>query len=204
MKFYKNVIILGIIVVLLSAAYFITERKNAQSAIETSTANKIKILNLKLDDISKIEINNKREKLLFEKKQGKWVLVEPADIKYDQAVANGLPLSIFYITANKLIAEKSTDFTQYGLDNPAIISISTPGGKNSTLEIGNLTSSKDSYYAKLNESSSIYTIDKNKVESILLTQNAVKDKNVLSLSRELRPRMLAEDITRVTLKKIVH
>ncbi|MDP4179234.1 MAG: DUF4340 domain-containing protein [Bacillota bacterium] len=197
MKFYKNAVILLIIVVILSVTYFISTRK----ASNTTEADKIKIFNFNVEDIKKIEINNKGDKLLFQKESNKWALIQPSDIIYDESAANGLPLNIFYITANKLITEKSNDIAQYGLDNPALVSISTSNNKTDILEIGNLTSSKDNYYAKLKESNKIYTIDKNKIDSILFTKKTIKDKNVLSFRRELRPKTLAEDITSVTLQK---
>jgi len=202
MKLYKNAIILVIVSLLLVASYFVTNKKNSNKNVQDGTnLSTIKVLNLNPDNITEIETDNKKDKLIFKKSENKWKLIEPSDIKYDQALADGLPLSIFYVTASKLIAEKVDDPAQYGLDNPSVISIKTTDGKLNILEIGDETSNKDSYYFKVKGNDKVYIIDKNKVDAILMTTKGIRDKNVLALRRELQSRMLADDISFLTIKK---
>lgn len=202
MKLYRNAFILLAVVVLLGAVYFVTSRKSAAENLQNfSQTNTIKVLNLNTDTIKEIDIEHKKERLVFLKKENKWTLAEPSDLKYDQTLADGLPLSIFYFTASKVIEEKANDLAQYGLDNPSVLSVKTEDGKLGILEIGNQTSSKDSYYLKIKDSDKVYIIDKTKVDSILLTPKSIKDKNVLSLRRELQSRKLADDIVSLSMEK---
>lgn len=200
MKLYKNAIFLFLVVALLSIIYFIILRKNnIENNIQTQ--NKINILTLDSNDISEIDIDNKKDIFVYKKIKGIWKLTQPSDIRYDQAVADGLPLSIFYASASKKISDNEHNLEQYGLKNPAVITLKESNLKQNVLKIGKLNSTKDSYYVKLDNSSAVYIMNRAKVESILLTKNKVKDKNVLVFRRELRPKMLAEDITEVTLEK---
>lgn len=202
MKLYRNAITLLAVVLLLGATYFVTNnKKNADNLESSSQSETIKVLNLNPDTIHEIVIEHQNERLVFLKKENKWMLTEPSNINYDQVLADGLPLSILYFTASKQITEKADDLAQYGLDNPSIISVKTSDGKSEILEIGKLTSSKDSYYFKNKDSDKIYIIDKTKVDSVLLTSNSIKDKNVLSLKRELQSRMLADDIVSIVMQK---
>lgn len=202
MKLYKNALILLVIVILLSTIYFVIgKKKSIENLSNASKTGGIKILNFKLDTITEIDINNKEEKLVFLKSENKWKLSSPSDIKYDQTAADSLPLGMFYLEASKIVSEKATDIAQYGLDNPSSISVQITDGSLTILDIGNLTSSKDSYYSKIQGNDNIYIIDKNKIDSVLLTKKRIKDKNVLSLRRELRLQMLAEDIVNLTMEK---
>jgi len=202
MKLYKNTIILVIVGLLLFASYFVTNMKNLKKSVQDDNKlGTIKVLNLNQNNITEIEIDNKKNKLIFKKSENKWKLTEPSDIKYDQALADGLPLSIFYFTANKVISEKADDLGQYGLDNPSIISIKTEDGKLNILEIGDETSDKDSYYFKVKGNDEVYIIDKDKVDALLLTTKSIRDKNVLSLRRELQSRMIADDILTLSMRK---
>lgn len=200
MKIYKRTGILILIAVFLAVLYFISSKKN-ETESNLSEENKINIIKLNSNSITEIDIDNKIDNLIFKRLANNWELIKPSDIKYDQAVADGLPLSIFYATASKEISKNSQDLGQYGLKNPSKITLKTNDSREKVLEIGNLNSTNDSYYVKLKDSNEIYIMDKNKINSILLTKNAVKDKNILSLKRQLKSKMVAEDISEVTLEK---
>ncbi|MGV8906565.1 MAG: DUF4340 domain-containing protein [Acetobacterium sp.] len=202
MKLYKNALILLAVVVLLGTAYFIINGKNSDgNSQDLSQANTIQVLNVNIDTMSEIDIEHNNERLVFVKNENKWTLTEPANINYDQGLADGLPLSILYFTASKVITEQTNDLSQYGLDNPSVVSVKTTDGKTVILEIGNLTSSKDSYYLKNKDSDKVYIIDKAKVDSILLTLKSIKDKNVLNLERDLQSTILADDMISLSLEK---
>ncbi|OPY58387.1 MAG: hypothetical protein A4E55_00971 [Pelotomaculum sp. PtaU1.Bin035] len=202
MKLYRNAIILAAVAVLLLVIYLLPAGKNrAGNHPYQNNDGTINLLNIDLDKVNEIDIDNKNNKLVFVKKEDGWALAEPSGIKYDQSVADGLPLSIFYLASVKTIDEKSNDLSEYGLDHPSVISVKTVDGNFNTLKVGNLASAKDGYYVKVNNGGKIYIIDRDKANSILLTKTSVKDKNVLSFNRELRPRMLADDIFSVTMEK---
>lgn len=199
MKLYKNAVILFFAAVLLLIVYLIIGTKSSNNNSETE--NKINIITLDTKNITEVDIYNKKDTFVYKKIKNTWKLTDPSDIKYDQAVADGLPLCIYYAAASKKVCDNAKNLEQYGLKGPSEVTLKTNDGKQNVLEIGNLNSTKDSYYVKLNSSNAVYVMDKNKIEALLLTRNIVKDKNVLSFRREFRPKMLAQDIKEVTLEK---
>jgi hypothetical protein len=106
-----------------------------------------------------------------------------------------------YIAANKEVARNKTDLSPYGLDKPVSISVKSRDGKVKILEIGNITSSKEDYYARVRGSDRIYTVPAQKAEAILLTKNRVKDKNVLALAEYKKVAVRGDDIKSIILER---
>ncbi len=192
MKLYKSTAILLAIAFILGAVFFLLSKKDGR---EYPIKKDTQALKADLNDISEIGIEHKGESFKISRTGSKWTLLEPSGIKYDQAVIDGLPLSLEYLSFNKLICENPAELSTYGLDRPSLITVKTSSKKAFTIEVGNPTSTGENYYIKVKDDNKVYTIDGEKADSILLTKSRVKDKNVLSFRRELKLKTLAEDIS---------
>lgn len=195
MKLYKNTAILLVIALILGAAFFVLNKKNLK---EEPLKKDTQLLKVDLNNISEIYVEHKNEIFKIGHVKSKWVLLKPSDIGYDQGVIDGLPLCMEYLSYDKLISENPTELLEYGLDKPFLVSVKTFDGRTVAIEIGNPTSTGENHYARLKGEYNIYTIDSEKVDSLLLTKNKIKDKNVLSFRREMKLKTLAEDISRLS------
>lgn len=196
----KTAVIVGIAVILL-ITYQITASRVGNAANDKSPHNLWEVGAEDIDEITIQYPEEKGEKLVFTKGQDTWKLTEPIGLKYNQALADGLPLSLAYLTSEKKVADEKADVSEFGLDTPISIKFKTTDGKMHELLIGNKTSTKESYYFRTGENNGIYTISAEKAESILLTAKTVRDKNVLDLQKEQRLKVLADEIKSLTVEK---
>jgi hypothetical protein len=87
------------------------------------------------------------------------------------------------ITADKLIENKATNLSQYGLDNPVLeIVISSGASKTQTLEVGNKTPTQDDYYLMDKASNKVVTVSSYTVDQFMDAKNAIRDKTLFNLT----------------------
>jgi len=202
MRQYRNLAAVIVIAVILAGIYYLVSNKDSLEGQEAkSGSNTIKVMEIQLEQITEIDIDNKGEKFVLVKGPDKWSLTEPANIKYEQTVVEGMPLNLLYLSAAKVVTEKLDDPVEYGLAQPATISIKSVDGETRVLKIGNLTSTKDGYYAQAAGSEKVYTISPKTAASLLLTKNSIKDRNVLSLADNKKLYTRADDIKSLTLER---
>ena len=185
MKLYRNAIILVVIVALLGCAYYFLNRsKNTGDNTDTSTDDIIKILDYTTDNIKSVTLKNSEGTFVIVKKDTNWVLSSPTDFTADSSVMSGIVINAATVIADKVIEENAADLAQYGLDKPVDIMVSLNDGKEKTLQIGNLTPTKGSYYVKLKDSSKIYTVSTYTAEQLLVKRNDMKDKVLFTIKSE--------------------
>lgn len=177
MRPYRNAVILIVVVGLLFGAYmFINKQKPADSKNKPADSNAIKITEIDKDKIVAMTIENKGEKLVFEKKDKDWVLTSPSNIKYDATKIDTIAVRAASLSADKVIEENATDLDQYGLKNPVTVAIKISDGTGKNFEIGDETPTKDAYYFKLNDNNKVYIVSNNIAETFIITKNDIKDK----------------------------
>ncbi len=201
MKHYKNTIILGIIVLLLAAAYFSYDKKSSSQISATGNVNSFKIFDLDLKAIKTIFIENKGESFIIAKHSNNWVLEKPSDIRYDQSIIDALPLSLYYLTADKLIAKEAEHPENYGFNNPLRITVRYPYEKAAVLEIGSPTATGEGCYARVSGSNTVYLLNSGKAAPFFITSSSIKDKNVLALHDYKKIYNKIDEINSVTLER---
>src|SRR4029077_9499491 len=81
-----------------------------------------KILSLKQDDISGLQIKKKggEELDLSKGDAGKWQITAPKPLGADQEAVSSLLSSVSSLNADRLVEDKAADVSQYGLAQPAL------------------------------------------------------------------------------------
>ena len=119
--------------------------------------------------------------------------LQPRDFDYNSTEVRSIVYNIYSITAVRLVEEAAADFAQYGLDKPVTVTVSTNGGAEYTLEIGNKTPSSDNRYARLKDSPKVYTIGSYEAGKLVFERVALRSKEIFASS--------SEDITKVVTYK---
>lgn len=186
MRLNRNVIILLVVLGLLVGAYaFVSNMKPEPVKSDAPEVKTEKILEVQKDKITEISITNKDAKFVFEQKnknekEKEWVLVAPKDLKADAKKIDSIASNLSYITAEKVIEESASDLAKYGLDKPVEITVKYDGGVK-TVELGNMTSTKDAYYIKEKGSNKVYTISSYTGDSLKVEKNDLRDNTLYTI-----------------------
>ncbi|MCX8129097.1 MAG: DUF4340 domain-containing protein [Clostridia bacterium] len=197
MKLYRNAIILVVVLGLLIGAYVILKNKEGSSDTAqagTTETKEIEIINIGSEKAKEITIEGKDGKLVLEKKDKEWVLVQAGDIKTDKTLLEGLVSDAASLKADKVVEEKAADLSKYGLSSPSVIvSVKAGDGTVKVFELGNQTPLKDGYYVRLKDSDKVYTIGSYTGDKFLKPKNSIRDKKLFQGT--------VEDITAFSMEK---
>ena len=163
-----------------------------------ASADAPKILELKEDNVARIEIAKKDAKpVVLEKVQeGNWKMTSPQPLAADQDAVRSVVSTVTSLDSNRLIEEKAGDLATYGLNAPAIeVNIGQKGGKNTKLLIGDETPTGGNFFVKLADNPRILTIASYTKTSLDKTPWDLRDKRLLTFDSEKLTRL------RLTAKK---
>jgi len=184
MKFYRNAIILVVIVALLAGAYVLVRNIKANQPGTSETKQYDKLTDFISTDIESVTLKNKSGTFVIVKKDEDWALSEPADIRYDSSVLSSIVINSASIVADKVIEEDAQDLSIYGLDDPAIVTVKSKDGTSVTLEIGNQTPTGGGYYTKLQGKNKVYMISKYTGDKLLSGKNEIRTKQLFDMTTD--------------------
>ncbi|MGI6668652.1 MAG: DUF4340 domain-containing protein [Acetivibrionales bacterium] len=192
MKFYKNAIILVLIVALLAGVYVFVLKTRPES--EDNTSDLLKLTDYISSDVESVTLENPDGTFVIVRKDDEWVLSSPSDLKYDSSVLSSIVINAASITADRLVEENAQDIAKYGLDDPVIVRMKTKDGKETVLEVGDRTPTKSGYYIKFAGENDVYIIgtytgnylvtDRNGMRSKQLFDFELDDINTLAMNRK--------------------
>ncbi len=152
----------------------------AKASIDTPP----RILSLKQEDISKIAIKKKggEELDLAKGDAGKWQITAPKALGADQEAVSSLLSSVSALNADRLVEDKATDLSQYGLAQPSLeLDVTTKDGKPQKLFLGDDTPAGSAVFAKLDGDPRVFTIASYNKTSMDKTANDLRDRRLLTL-----------------------
>lgn len=185
MKLYRNAIILVVILGVLAGSYvFLKNRETGGTAKDEGNSDIVKIIDVELSKIKEMTVENAEGVFKFVKKDEEWAISSPEGLKVDKTAINGIATNIYSVSADKLVEENPSDLSQYGLDDPAVITIKMENGETKALELGAQTPTKTGYYAREKGSSKVYVIDSYTGGKLDITKNSIRDKAIFSVKQE--------------------
>lgn len=181
MKRWRNVIILGLVLAVLLAAYFLLKggepgAEPGPSSTPEDNPEAVRMLDLEREDIVKILLEYDGAELVLNLKEED---VEVKTIEDDGTetittnkvkvwVSDAFPLEqsvvsdILYggvnSTTNRLIESDPEDLSIYGLDEPVSVTFFDAEGNSQTIEVGNSTPTGDYYYVKKGDGKEVFTL----------------------------------------------
>lgn len=181
-------LMLGTLVLLALAAgvYFSNKQKSAEAAKPPADAPP-KILTLPERDIAKIALKkHDADEIILEKNTaGKWQITFPKVYGADQEAANQLSSSVGTVTSDKLIEDKASDLSAYGLKAPNIeIDVTTTKGATKRLRIGDDAPANGGTYVALDGDPRVFTVVGYTKTSLDKSLNDLRDKRLLTFEQD--------------------
>lgn len=147
----RNTIIVLILFALVGGYAFIVGHYSTPEATR-------KLLDIKSDDIAKIELKYSDRDIVLERdKGGPWRLTKPIGADADQSQANNLANAIATTSVERTVDEKPTDLKAFELEHPKTIVTVTTFDKKTlpSIEVGRTTPIGFNAYVKLNDSPAV-------------------------------------------------
>jgi len=176
-------------VVLLAAlgvGLYFSNRQKAAEAAKPPADTTPKILSLSDGDISKIDLKKKgAEETDVAKAGGKWQITAPKAYPADQDAANQLVSSAANVSSDRVVEDKASNLSAYGLNAPSLeVDITGKGGKVSKLLIGDDTPTNSGSYAMLQGDPRVFTVASYVKSGLDKSVNDLRDKRLLTFDQD--------------------
>ena len=180
-----------LVLVGLGVAVWYTEKHPPQPKSDTKTET-AKVLTLKDDEFKKIRITKAAgETVTLEKADdGKWRLTEPRSYKADESSVSSMVSNLGSLSADRVVAEKNTDWTTFGLDpGKLVVQVGLKDGKEKKLTLGDDVPAGSGVYARLGGDDRLFTIGSYIKSSFDKSPQDLRDKRILPFDPEKTTRV---------------
>jgi len=176
-----------IVLAALGGALYWSNRKQKAEAAKPATDTATKILSVPEDQIKEVTLKKTGAEptVLRKGADGKWQIAAPKPERADQDTAKTLVSSLVTLNADKVVEDKATDLSAYGLNTPTLdVTVTKKDGKSQELLVGDETPTSGGTYAKLAGDPHVYTIAGYVKTSIDKTPNDLRDKRLLTFDQD--------------------
>lgn len=176
-----------IVLAALGGALYWSNRKQKAEAAKPSAGTTTKILTIPEDQIKEVTLKKTGAEptVLQMGADGKWQLTEPKAQRADQDTAKSLVSSLSTLNADKVVEDKATDLSPYGLNSPTLdVAVLKKDGKSQDFLVGDDTPTGGGAYAKLAGDPHVYTIASYVKSSLDKTPNDLRDKRLLTFDQD--------------------
>lgn len=190
MKFYRNAIILLVILAALGAAYAYMPKQNEKEKDEKEVSVKV----FPKDSISEVELQNQKGLLSLTKDDSEWKMSKPKSYKLDKVSTESFIEKVYSFKAQSVVEENAQDLDNFGLVKPkATLTVKTSDGKSTVFTLGDETTIGEGYYLKTSEGNTVYNIDSSMAGELLRSTSEFRDKALFGFK--------PEDVTSLMLMK---
>ncbi|MFN7998985.1 MAG: DUF4340 domain-containing protein [Bryobacteraceae bacterium] len=183
----RGLLVAVVVLALLGGALYWSNRKQKAEAAKPSTDTTTKVLSIPEDQIKEVRIKKVGADTTVVRKgdDGKWQIVEPKPLRADQDSVNSLASSLASLNADKVVEDKATDLSSYGLNTPTMdVTVTKKDGKSQDVLVGDETPTGSGAYAKLANDPHVYTIASYVKTGLEKTSNDLRDKRLLTFDQD--------------------
>ena len=184
----KGLLIAVVLLAVLAGVIYWGNKKEATPGADTKAAKDTttKLLSIPAGDFQEIRIKKLTNEVeVLKLVDGKWRITEPRPLPADVDAVVSMINTMGTLAADKTIDENATDLAPYGLSIPTLeITVTTKSGPQPALLIGDTTPTNSGAYAKMANSSKVYTIATFLKTSFDKTVNELRDKRLLTFEPE--------------------
>ena len=155
----------------------------ADSAVKASADTPPKILSLDQLNIASLAIHHADSPTvdLSRNSSGSWQITAPKQLSVDQESVSSVLSSVSSLTADRLLEDKATNLSSYGLANPALeVDVTLKDNKTQKLLVGDKTPSGNAYYAVLGGDPRLFTIAGYDKTNLDKSADDLRDKRLLT------------------------
>lgn len=167
--------------------YWSNHRKPSTSSVTSAAESSPKVLDIKPADIVGIKIAKKdgQELALSKNASGKWQITSPKPSAADQEAVSSLISSLSPLNSDRLLEEKATDLSAYGLAKPAAeISVTEKNNKSEDLLLGDDTPTSSGTYAAVKGDPRVFIVASYNKTALDKGENDLRDKRLLTFDAE--------------------
>ncbi|MBQ8920727.1 MAG: DUF4340 domain-containing protein [Oscillospiraceae bacterium] len=180
MKQLKWIIILAVTTVLLTVVFLIVDSKSKQRVKQQKAAEGKQLYSIDIDLVTRIVIDNEEGHFAFDwgMESGTWELVSADQFNLNVYAVQAICNAFCDLSSEKTVAFDCQDTSVYGFDNPVKVQVYTTetGSENPyILYVGDNTPTYESYYAMVDGSNDVYTIDYNSGSMFCVAKNTLKN-----------------------------
>src|SRR5215471_8399934 len=185
MKF-RGLLAAVVLLAALGGAAWWSERKEKANAGKPPADAPPKILTIPDADFQQIQLVKKAgDTTILKKTDGKWQIIQPKPLAADQDSVNSLVSSLSSLSSDRLIEDKASDLSSYGLTSPAEqVAVTRKDGKVQTLLVGDDTPTSSGVFAKLEGDPRVFTIASYVKSSLDKTSKDLRDRRILTFNSD--------------------
>ncbi len=184
----RGLLVAAIILAALSGTlYWSNHRKPAANSVSSAAETSTKVLDLKPADVTGIKLSKKgAEDLTLAKNDvGQWQITSPKPLPADQDAVSSVLSTLSPLNSDRVVEEKATDLSQYGLAQPSIQVIITEKNKKSEdLLFGDDTPAGYGVYAAVAGDPRVFIIASYHKSNLDKSSNDLRDKRLLPFDSE--------------------
>lgn len=191
MKGYGLLIAAAALAALSGVLYWSNHKKSVEPDAKVSADAPPKILTLPEGDIAKLDIKRKGqgEVTLAKNNSGKWQITAPKALAADQSTVGSMVSTLATLTSERLIEDKATSLSDYGLADPPVEVDVTENNKTQKLLLGNNTPSGNAVYVSLVGDPRVFTLASYAKTSLDKGEKDLRDRRMLTFDSDKLSRL---------------
>ena len=185
MKF-RGLLAAAVVLAALGGAVWWSEKKEKADAAKPAADATPKILTIPEDQFQQIDLTKKGGSTTeLSKAGGSWKIVQPKPLAADQDSVTSLVTSLASLSSDRLIEDKASDLSSYGLTAPTEqVKITEKNGKVVTLLIGDDTPTGSGTFAKVEGDPRVFSIASYIKSSLDKSSKDLRDKRLLTFNSD--------------------
>lgn len=187
MKGHGLLLSAALLAALSGVLYWSNHRKPSDSDVKITADTPPKILDLKQDDITKIDLKKAGgdDVALGKDSSGQWQIVSPKAFRADQSVVSSLVSSLASLNSERLLDAKSTNLAQYGLADPGYeVDVVEKNKATHKLLIGDQAPAGNNFYAALGGDPRVFMLASYNKTSIEKSLTDLREKRLLTFDSD--------------------
>jgi len=183
----RGLLFAAIALAVLGGLVWWSNKSGPGTAGETKSEETPKILSLKQEDITRVEIRRAAGETTVIERSGKgpWAIVQPKQFAASPDAVTTFLSSFATLNADKLVDAQTADFAPYGLKDPSVVITATmKDGKTNMLLIGDETPSTGGFYVRAGAGKRLFTVAGFTKAGIDKTAADLRDKRLLTFGRD--------------------
>jgi hypothetical protein len=191
MKIRGLLVAVAVLAALGAASYWSEKKKKADEKKPASDAAP-KLLSIPEDQIKSVALKKTSGELTMVTRTdaGKWQIVQPKALPADQDSISSLVSTLSSLNSERLIEEKASDLTPFGLSSPREeVTVTQKDGKTQKLLLGEDTPTGGGSFAKLDGDSRVFTVGSWVKSSLDKSSKDLRDKRLLTFDSDKLTRL---------------
>jgi hypothetical protein len=182
---FRGLLVAVVLLAALAGGLYYSNKQKAAEAAKPPADTPPKILALAEGDITKVVLMKGAYETDLQKAGDKWQITAPMPYAADQAAASQLVASAANVSSDRVVEDKASNVSGYGLTAPILeVDITGKGGKISKLKIGDDTPTNSGSYAMLEGDPRVFTVASYVKTGLDKSLNDLRDKRLLTFDQD--------------------